>query len=295
MRFQKVEEKMFRRVVVCLDGSRLAERVIPYARGLAESAKAKLKILRIVDDGEDFTGVSRYVETWSKSLRCEAEAVNLQHEVASTLLAELWNNPDDLPALTTRGHKGLMEPMLGSTALGVVRKLGRPVFLFHPFSGEKPVERFEIKSVIAALDGSRYSENILPFAAELAKALRLDLELVQALPDGRDLPREIKNDVLEDAYLAPRAYHLKKDYGLNVRWDVLHGAAAKAICSYVRGRQGAVLAMTTHARGPLEQALLGSVASACVSRAGVPVLIDGSYARENPHELAIDEAAARAD
>lgn len=286
---------MFKRIVVCLDGSRLAERIIPYARGLADAANARVKILRVVDDGEDFTGVTRYIETWGKSLRCEAEAIKLQHEVAATLLAELWAKPDDLPVLTTRGHTGLMEPLLGSTALGIMRKLGRPIFLLHPLSGEKPVERFEIKSVIAALDGSRYSEKILPFAAELAKALQLDLELVQALPDARDIPPEIKRDVLEDAYLAPRAHHLKKDYGLNVRWDVLHGPAAKAICSYVHGRQGAVLAMTSHGRRPLEHALLGSVASACVGRAGVPVLIDGSYERENPHELAIGEAAARAD
>jgi nucleotide-binding universal stress UspA family protein len=276
MRFQMVGVgKMFTRVVVCLDGSWLAEQMIPYARGLAEAAHASLKIIRVVDFGEDAERVKRYVDSWSELLHCEAETVQVQHEVASTLLGELWACPDDLPALATRGHSGLLEPLIGSTALGVIRKLGRPVFILHPFAGKNGREAFEMKSIIAALDGSESSEKILPFAAEVAHALRLDLELVQALPDVHDrMPPEIKHDVLEDAYLARCAHRLEKEHGLNVRWDVLHGAPAQAICSYVHGRQGAVLAMTSRARKPLEHALLGSVASACVRRAGVPVLID---------------------
>ena len=278
---------MFKRIVICLDGSQLAERIIPYACGLAESAKAKIKILRVVDYGEDSTAVARYVEAWGQSLSCPAEAVKVQHGVAATLLAELWSCPDDLPALTTRGHAGVMEPLLGSTALAVIRKLGRPLFLIHPIAEAKAAQNFEIQSIIAALDGSRYAEKILPYAAGLARVLELDLELIQAIPDGGELPPEIKQDVLEDAYLAPRANHLEKEFGIRVKWDVLHGPPAKAICSYVRGRQGAVLAMTSHARRPLEHALLGGVASACVRGADVPVLIEGFEEREPSHELVI--------
>jgi nucleotide-binding universal stress UspA family protein len=54
---------------------------------------------------------------------------------------------------------------------------------------------------------------------------------------------------------------------------VLHGEAGDAICRYVNGMQNTMLAMTSHARGGLERALLGSVAATCIRKAGVPMLI----------------------
>jgi nucleotide-binding universal stress UspA family protein len=58
-------------------------------------------------------------------------------------------------------------------------------------------------------------------------------------------------------------------------WDVLHGEAGDAICRYVNGMEATLLAMTSHARGGLERALLGSVAATCIRKAGVPMLIIG--------------------
>jgi nucleotide-binding universal stress UspA family protein len=158
--------------------------------------------------------------------------------------------------------------------------------VIHPIA-DKTTLNYHVHSIIAALDGSRYSEKILPYAAQLAQVLKLNLELIQAIPGGREIPPEIKQDVLEDAYLAPRAHHLEKEFGVRVKWDVLHGPPAKAICSYVSGRKDALLAMTSHARRPVEHALLGSVTSACVRGAEIPLLIEGFNERESLYEAAI--------
>jgi len=265
---------MFTRVVACLDGSHFAERIIPYAQGVAAAANAPLKLLRVADWGEGATSVRNYLDSWSKSLRCEAQVLEIKGDIADTILREFASNPGDLPALTTRGHTGLLEPLLGSAAQKVLRKIGRPILLMHPRDGENA--SFSMKSIVALLDGSTQAEKILPFIAETVKAARIDCELVQVLPpESIALPKQIERDIVETAYLARAADHLKRQFDVNATWDVLHGNPSSAICSYLSGRAGIVLAMTSHIRTSLQHAVLGSVASECLCRSGVPAFIYG--------------------
>jgi nucleotide-binding universal stress UspA family protein len=259
---------------MCLDGSRLAERMIPYARGVAAAANARLKLLRVVDWGESPTGVTQYLDAWAKLLDCEAQLLPVKDDVGATLLREFSAHPDDLSAVATRGHTGLIEPLLGSTAMKVVREIGRPILLMHPRLADGP-QSFEMKSIVAALDGTSHSEEILPFAVATAKAAHVDCELVQTLPYSDIIPGESKGDVLEDSYLARCADRLKKRFDVNVMWEILHGQPASSICSYISDRPGVVLAMTSHIRTPLRHAVLGSVASECIRRSGVPTFIYG--------------------
>lgn len=69
------------------------------------------------------------------------------------------------------------------------------------------------------------------------------------------------------------AAKIKKEYGIATDWEVLHGEPADAICRYVNGAPDVLLAKTTHARGGLQRTFLGSVASACLRRAGVPMFV----------------------
>ena len=46
-----------------------------------------------------------------------------------------------------------------------------------------------------------------------------------------------------------------------------------AICQHIKGMSETMLALTTHARGGVERAVLGSVAAKCIRHAGVPLLL----------------------
>jgi nucleotide-binding universal stress UspA family protein len=87
---------------------------------------------------------------------------------------------------------------------------------------------------------------------------------------GANLPNR---DILESSYLQAKAAEIKKKYQIEPAWDALHGEAGDAICRYVNGMQNTMLAMTSHARGGLERALLGSIAATCIRKARVPMLI----------------------
>lgn len=265
---------MFDDVVICLDGSRSAEWIIPYAQGLAKAAGAGLTLLRVVDFGEDLSGVKHYIRTWAETLHARETILTVEGDVAATILGELHRQPGALPAMTTHGHTGIWEPLLGSVALAVLRGVGRPVFLYGSRRAPKGAAPFKAGALVTALDGGKFSESILPSAAAMARSLKLSLELVQAIPPGmRRIPVELKDDVQEDSYLRSCAAQIEKKYGLKASWDVLHGAPAEAICSHVRGRKDVILAMTSHARPALKHTVFGSVAGECVRHSGVPMLV----------------------
>lgn len=267
-------ESMFDTVVICLDGSRSAEWIIPYAQAVAKDAGAAITLLRVVDYGEDVSGAKGYIQRWAEALNAGEKILTVEDDVAATILRELRRQPAALPAMTTHGHTGIWEPLLGSVALAVLRGVGRPVFLYSSRRAPKGAAPFKAGVLVTALDGGEFSESILPSAAAMARSLKLSLELVQAFPpDMRRIPAELKDDVREDSYLRSSAAQIEKKYGLKASWDVLHGAPAEAICAHVRGRKDVILAMTSHARTPLKHAVFGSVAGECLRRSGVPMLV----------------------
>lgn len=267
----------FREVMACLDGSLYAEKILPYAHAIAAPAGAKLTLLRVVENEAELQAAENYLRERAGRWGAEVAVKIAKVGAADSIVGVLKQNPNAIPAITTHGRSALLEMLAGSVALSVIRSAGRPVLLYRP-TGAAPERDKEIKisSVVAALDGSEFSERILPFAAEMADALGARFDLVQVLPaqGGKPLiPAELSRDCLESSYLHRLAEAARRKYGLEVNWEVLHGDAGEAICRYIQGRQNTMLAMTSRARAGLEEAVFGSVTSECVRRAGVPILV----------------------
>jgi nucleotide-binding universal stress UspA family protein len=145
---------MYHRIVVALDGSELAERILPHAEALAEKFGATLYLLRAAEPippsllvaeaaagavtlpedtlHQDQQDAASYLRAVCQRLR--GRGINAQVEapdgVASgaitTCAAEL---EADLIAMTTLGRGGLGRAVLGSVADSVVRHAPCPVLL----------------------------------------------------------------------------------------------------------------------------------------------------------------------
>jgi nucleotide-binding universal stress UspA family protein len=76
--------------------------------------------------------------------------------------------------MTMHGRSAWGEALLGSVALKVIRGAKRPVLLQRPLldNAEAPAK---IATIVAALDGSKFSEKIIPWAVDIAKALEARL------------------------------------------------------------------------------------------------------------------------
>ncbi len=150
---------MFEKVVICLDGSKLAEQILPFVTAGAIKFNSKIVLLRVMDvptaipyvDGKppdvdivteeshkkkEKSGI--YLEEIAGSLRHEGLDVEcvILHRVSAdeAILDYAAKNEVDIIAMTTHGRSGLLRTALGSVADSVVRKSGLPVMVISPKS-----------------------------------------------------------------------------------------------------------------------------------------------------------------
>lgn len=265
---------MFQEILACLDGSELAEKILPLAHALSASKGGKLVLLRVVGDAAELAAEEESLrasaQRYSAELRCVVSA-----DPAAAIGVELERGPHRIAALTTHGRSAWVEAILGSVALRVIREARRPVIVFRPLEKDREAPS-KVDVIAVALDGSRFAEKIIPHAVKAAQYLSARLQLLQVLPVlpvPADLTLQEMHDVHESSYLHRRAGEIKAAHGLDVQWEVLHGTPAEAICGYLNDMPDTLLAMTTYARSSIERTVLGSVAGSCVRHAGVPMML----------------------
>lgn len=266
---------MYHRILVPVDGSPFAEEVIPHAQGLASAIGATLTILCVAESESKLAEAEDYVTGLAGSVGAEGRAVVVRGDVPATILDEVAADPDTLPAITAHGRSGLATAMLGSVARELVQSGNIPVLVYRPqgkAGGRGTPGR--IRTVVLPLDGSGRSESMQQQAAEWAKALGADLVLVQVVQEGVRADRLLAEyDLSEDSYVRAHAAEIKRWYGVEASWEVLHGDPVNALATYLRDRDDVLVIMATRSQPALRAAVLGSVTSGLMHQASVPVIV----------------------
>lgn len=268
---------MYDRILVPLDGSGFSEEVIRYAAGLAAAHNTPLTLMRIVDKASDEAEALSYVEPLAAAYGARGHCVVSSGDVADTILAEAGRVPGTLVAMTSRGRSGLMEAVLGSVAMQLVRHAGAPVLVYHPTGNSTDAGKIKVNTVVLPIDGSMASEAMAEQAADLARWIDAELMVVSVIDPksaggGAGLPTgSVK--AMESSYVRSRASDYAKRFGVRVSWETLYGDPIDALTSFVGGREDTVLAMVTRGQSALKSAFLGSVTSGCLGKVGVPVLM----------------------
>lgn len=138
--------------------------------------------------------------------------------------------------------------------------------------------------ILVPVDGSSFSEQALSFASDLAQRTDAALHIVQVHtfshpvaypeivppyePDWETALRIHQRD-----HLAKLRHDIATASGLNPSAALLEGPIVDCLVQYVEAHGIGQIVMTTHGRGGLSRAWLGSVASELVRFVGVPVLL----------------------
>jgi nucleotide-binding universal stress UspA family protein len=138
-----------------------------------------------------------------------------------------------------------------------------------------------ISRILAPLDRSKFAESALPLAAALARGAGAALELVSVVEAdplplrGPTVPPESNDRMRHErtAYLDGVAERIGDTAGGVVETLVLDGEASDALLNRVANADIDLVVMSTHGRGPMERAWLGSVADRLVRRLDVPVIL----------------------
>lgn len=146
-------DRMFRRVLVAMDGSRNAECALEFANLMAGMSGARLDLLRVVDstaltpvsdvppatqvvaaaiENERITA-AEYLARHSVALQRRgsivAPRVEVAPDAAGTILGVAAEAASDLIVVGTQGRRGLRRVLLGSVAEEVVRSTTLPVLV----------------------------------------------------------------------------------------------------------------------------------------------------------------------
>lgn len=155
------------------------------------------------------------------------------------------------------------------------------------------------RNILLPLDGSTFSEHAVPLALDIARRCGARLHLVQVhepplaqvYPDGLPVYDERWDGALRaqtEEYLRSIAHRCMERAGVSPATELLDGPVSAAIAAYAAEVGADLILMTTHGRGGISRAWVGSVADALVRRAPVPVLL------MRPKEQEIDWSATAA-
>jgi nucleotide-binding universal stress UspA family protein len=274
----------FKRILVTLDGSELAERALVPALALAAVMLAKVFFIkvaiplslnldpkhyqRIIELRQD--EANRYLR--SVQARFSSSTVDIETQVlvgraAMSILKYAQEKEINLIVMSSHGRSGVNRWIYGSVADKVLHNAPCAKVIIHP---QVIIEPFSIKRILVPLDGSSIAEQALEPASALAEAVSAELMFlqmktvpkvfVQPVPGWPGLDAAMDAAEQEtDAYLQG-VQAAMRDSPVSTSSQTATGLAAEGIIDIADSQQVDLIVMCSHGPSGIERWLFGSIA-----------------------------------
>lgn len=291
---------MFTRFLVPLDGSDLAESVLPAAVYLTEQFNATLILFHALEQNPPATvhGARHLTDLAEARAYLDAIAARLNRpnltierhvhpsepNVAQSITRHANALNAQLTILCAHGRSGLREALVGSIAQQVIHQGTTHVFLLRP----GPKADWKCHKILLPLDSAPVHEPAMPIAGEFARVCDASLLLITVVPTASTLSGEraatstflptTTNAMLDLAergavdYLEKMTGKLLAE-GMNAQGLVTRGDAAIEILSSAERSGADLIVLATHGRGSIEAFWARSVTPQVIARATSPLLL----------------------
>lgn len=302
---------MYGKVVVPLDGSELAEGILPHVMELIRGRDSRVYLLSVaplvrgtvpaimnippppVNIPEEMQRVERELRAYLQTVagRLESVAAGVQVHVrfgrqADEILDFAGEVGADLIAMSSHGRSGIGRWVFGSVAERVLRGVACPVLLVRPGAAHPPTA---YQRIVVPLDGSEPAEQVLPYVMALIRARDTRIFLISVLttglgertvalltsyPPGMRLATTAlqQAEVQLQAYLRSVATALR-ERGALVNMAIRQGSPADEILAYATEVEADLIGMTTHGLSGASRWMYGNVARKLLEGARCPVLL----------------------
>ncbi|MBI4294688.1 MAG: universal stress protein [Chloroflexi bacterium] len=285
---------MFNKIVVPLDGSELAEAILPYVETLAQKLKTDVDLVGVcepVDTRQRLCGA--YLEQVASRVKAGAAKVRQVvlpgKLVAEEILDYADKNKVDLIAMTTRGLSGVSRWVVGSIAEKVLRASSAPVLLVRGKQPQKAgFKTAKLEKILVPLDGSDLGEAALPYVTDLANGLGCEVVLLRVeapiaeviATHGEAVALDPKLVAQQRAALAAQvnSYLARitaglQAKGIKVSSEMREGLPANEIIAFSERNAIDLIAMSTHGRTGFSRWVYGSVTDKVLHSTETPLLV----------------------
>ena len=275
---------MYKKIVVPLDGSPLAEVALPYAEEIAGKMGSDIVLLTVLpsEEPEEYQNHHTYTREIVDITKRQVEKYleDSGNNVIKVGTATRVGNPAEgildyvdkgymcLVVMATHGRSGVGRWAVGSIADKVVRATTRQPLLLIRAKGAHPDIRAKriLKKALIPLDGSTESEAVIPYFSELARSLQMELTLLRVISKTNG------TFASADAYLQDWCQRLEEK-GITVGYEVRVGAPADQIIDLADELASDMVAMSTRGQTAVNLWTLGSVAQKVLLGGNTPLLL----------------------
>ena len=301
------DDALFRRIIVPLDGTSTAERVLPYVQYLARSFRSDVTLLHVLfrpqrpQSGPDSVVYPDILHDRAHSLATaylsevgreliesglSPRTVVVSGETVKVIAAHTPQGGFELTALGINARSAFSRFWRESVVDGLLPSSRVPLFLVNArlnrakYSVPPPP-----RGLLVAVDGSTVSRSSIPYAIGFARAARLEVVLLHVLKSagprrngavmaGRNgAAPEVPSDEAAALRRLELAAHRFRDAEIAVRVEVRRGPPADTIVEVQNELGGYVAVIAARFRRGWRRALLGSVVDRVLHLAADPLLV----------------------
>lgn len=287
---------MFTRILVPTDFSEPSDAALEYARTLACTFGAGLRVLHVLENeflrpvvadphALETAALRRLQERLTDDDRRTLHAIPVverSDEPADEVVSYGRTEDIDLIVMGTHGRRGMAHLLMGSVAEKVIRTAPCPVLTLSEAAARRT--NANPMRILVPTDFSPASDAALGCARRLATRFGASLHLLHVLEDPpvggtfgsefylADSP-DMRTARLNDARdrLAHRMMPVDRSQ-VHATPEVIFGQSAQTIVDYAADGDVDVIVMGTHGRGGMAHLLMGSVAERVIRTAPCPVL-----------------------
>jgi nucleotide-binding universal stress UspA family protein len=284
---------MWKKILIPLDGSDLAELALPYAEELANAFKSEVILIHVSEPSESHYKHMHelYVKEVADRIKERFKKVSqvvVSGKPADEIISYADKNKVGLIIMTSHGRSGILSWATGSIASKLLQAATMPVLLVRAAKPKRKVTReVLLNRILLPLDGSEAGEAAVSYIGELMSHLESEVTLLGVVSSGQHIrsvggldyisypPEQMEMFQKEAREYLDKVYrHLKRRKGtVRVAIEVVEGDVGQEIIKFAEGKGVDLIAVSSHGHSGIEKWVFGSIANKVVQGSKAPVLV----------------------